>query len=224
NYQPAPGANWPGAATLNEYNQGSVTNMFVWTNRFHDYMYDLGFTEAAGNFQVSNFNRGGEQQDPVFAEAQDTYRNVSPDPVEINNANFTTFPDGLPGKMQMYVFEGLSDLRDSALDNSIVIHELAHGLSNRLIGNAAGLVNLQGRGMGEGWSDFAALSMLSDFPAGRDQNPHGIFPLGSYVLRENAGIIYDHMFYGIRRFPYSTNPLVSPLTFQDMDNDQYSAL
>src|SRR5690606_4008354 len=47
--------------------------------------------------------------------------------------------------------------RDGTLDNQIIAHEWGHYISNRLIGNAAGLTNQQGRAMGEGWGDFHAM-------------------------------------------------------------------
>ena len=48
-----------------------VTQLFYWCNFAHDRMNDLGFTEAAGNFQVNNFGRGGTGGDAVQADAQD---------------------------------------------------------------------------------------------------------------------------------------------------------
>src|SRR5262249_32136716 len=50
--------------------------------------------------------------------------------------------------------------RDGTIDNTIVAHEWGHSISNRLIGNANGLNNNQGGGMGEGWSDFHAMLMV----------------------------------------------------------------
>ena len=41
------------------YQNGEGTQMFYWTNVFHDRLYLLGFTEAARNFQHDNFGRGG---------------------------------------------------------------------------------------------------------------------------------------------------------------------
>ncbi len=79
-----------------------------------------------------------------------------------NNANFSTPPDGMPGRMQMFRFTGPTIDRDGGLDTEIVIHELTHGLSNRLVGNAAGLIWNVAGGMGEGWSDFYALSLLNN--------------------------------------------------------------
>ncbi|HEX8422568.1 MAG TPA: M36 family metallopeptidase, partial [Pyrinomonadaceae bacterium] len=42
-----------------EFQKGAVTNLFFWSNRYHDSLYHLGFTEAARNFQTNNFGRGG---------------------------------------------------------------------------------------------------------------------------------------------------------------------
>ena len=80
------------------YQQGEVTNMFYWTNHYHDRTYRLGFTEAARNFQTDNFGRGGLGNDRVSAEGQDSSGT--------NNANFSHRPDGTPGRMQMYMFPG----------------------------------------------------------------------------------------------------------------------
>jgi len=54
----------------------------------------------------------------------------------------------------MYVFTGPTPDRSSGLDQSVLLHELTHGLSNRLHANASGLSAPMSRGMGEGWSDF----------------------------------------------------------------------
>jgi hypothetical protein len=72
-----------------------VTNLFFWSNRYHDRLYELGFTEAARNFQLDNFGRGGLGDDFVRAEAQDSSGT--------NNANFGTPPDGSLPRMQMFI-------------------------------------------------------------------------------------------------------------------------
>src|SRR5699024_9173988 len=54
------------------FRNGEVTDMFYWTNLYHDRLYLLGFTEAARNFQNDNFGRGGVGGDRVRAEAQDS--------------------------------------------------------------------------------------------------------------------------------------------------------
>ena len=107
----------------------------IWNNCIHDRYYELGFTEAAGNFQNNNFGRGGIGNDAVQADAQDGSGT--------NNANFSTPPDGSPGRMQMYVFTGPTPDRDGDFDAEIVIHEYTHGLSNRLVGGGVGISALQ---------------------------------------------------------------------------------
>ena len=76
--------------------QASTTNLFYMINWMHDFWYDSGFTEAAGNAQMSNFGRGGVPSDPIHGEAQDFGG--------INNANMSTPSDGLSPRMQMYLW------------------------------------------------------------------------------------------------------------------------
>lgn len=78
------------------YKDAAVTNLFYWNNLVHDVFYHYGFTEASGNFQNNNLGKGGLGNDAVMAEAQDGGGT--------NNANFLTLPDGIPGRMQMYLW------------------------------------------------------------------------------------------------------------------------
>jgi hypothetical protein len=128
--------------TPTSYGSATVVQLFYLCNWMHDKLYELGFTEAAGNFQSNNFGRGGYGYDAVQADAQDGGG--------YNNANFSTPSDGSPGRMQMYLFDGPSPYRDGDLDAEIVLHEYTHGLSNRRGGGGVGLSALQSRGMGEG--------------------------------------------------------------------------
>ncbi len=192
------------------YRDAAVTNLFYWNNYIHDRYYQLGFTEAAGNFQNNNFGRGGFGNDAVQADAQDGSGT--------NNANFSTPPDGSPGRMQMYVFTGPNPDRDGDFDQEIVIHEYTHGLSNRLVGGGIGISALQTRGMGEGWSDFYGLCLLGA-PA---DDPNGVYAAGAYASYQLAGLTQNYYF-GIRRYPYSTDLLKNPLTLKDLDPAQISA-
>lgn len=102
---------------------------------------------------------------------------------------------------------------DGTVDIQVIAHEWFHTTSNRLVGNASGLVNQQGGGMGEGWSDFSA-QMLSVRPedrgvAGNDQY-QGAYSSGYYVTRD--------AYFGIRRAPYSTSFSINPLTFKHISN------
>ena len=72
----------------------AVTNLFYWNNVIHDVLYDYGFDEPAGNFQLNNFTSTGLGGDAVDAEAQDGSGR--------NNANFGTPPEGEAPVMQMF--------------------------------------------------------------------------------------------------------------------------
>ena len=137
------------------YQPAAVSNLFYLNNFLHDVHYQYGFTEAAGNFQVNNYGRGGVGNDDVRAEAQDGGGT--------NNANFMTPADGQRPRMQMYEFTSTTPRRDGDIDSGVVIHEFGHGVSNRLTGGPATtgtLSAIQSGGMGEGWSDWYALMFL----------------------------------------------------------------
>jgi uncharacterized repeat protein (TIGR01451 family) len=192
------------------YSDAAVVQLFFLCNWYHDKLYELGFTEAAGNFQVNNFGRGGLGNDAVIADAQDGGG--------LNNANFSTPGDGSSGRMQMYIWSGPSPRRDGDFDAEIVFHEHTHGLSNRRVGGGVGLSALQSTGMGEGWSDFYGLSLLSE--PGDDVN--GNYAAGGYATYLLSGLTQNYYF-GIRRYPYTTDMTKNPLTFKDIDPGQASA-
>jgi hypothetical protein len=199
------------------FQQGAITQLFYICNWYHDEAYRLGFTEAARNFQNVNFLGQGVAGDRVGAEAQDS--------LSTNNANFSTAADGVRGRMQMYIFTGSNPDIDGSLDADVVVHEHTHGLSNRLHGNASGLTLDIARGMGEGWSDFYALSMLTT----PNDPVNGVYPTGTYVTYHHVSspTFVSNNYYGIRRFPYAVRSEVgangkphNPLTFADIDQTQ----
>ena len=212
--QTATGDGSSGTAPIDQFRRGVITHLFYSLNWYHDKLFELGFDEAAGNFQLTNFSGQGLGNDRVLADVDDGSGT--------NNANFSTPPDGASGRMQMYRFTGPSAAvpgaadRDGALDAEVFLHEATHGVSNRLIGNAAGLLWNQARGMGEGWSDFVALSLLYNTNA---DDPNARYASGGYATYKLAGLPYtDNYVYGIRRFPYSTDNTVNPLTWADVDD------
>ncbi|MDZ4783708.1 MAG: M36 family metallopeptidase [Planctomycetia bacterium] len=179
------------------YRDAAITNLFYWNNILHDVHYRYGFDAAAGNFQVNNYGEGGLGEDPVQADAQDGSG--------LNNANMFTPPDGQSPRMQQFLFSLTSPMRDSSLANEIIVHEYGHGVSNRLTGgpaNSNALNSLQSGGMGEGWSDWWALMFTQD----PGDTKLAAYPQGNYVLGQpdNGG--------GIRRFPYSVDMAINPLT------------
>jgi extracellular elastinolytic metalloproteinase len=178
------------------YTSAAVTNLFYWNNVLHDVLYQYGFTEAAGNFQVNNFGKGGIGNDDVMAEAQSG--------LGTNNANFFTPVDGQRPRMRMYEWTHTSPRRDSDFDAGIVAHEYGHGVSNRLVGgpqNVSCLGNVQQ--MGEGWSDWLGLVLTARSTDTATQS-RGV---GTYVLGQATSGI------GIRTQAYSTSQTVNNWTY-----------
>ncbi|SHL25388.1 T9SS-dependent M36 family metallopeptidase [Hymenobacter psychrotolerans] len=94
----------------------AVTNLFYWNNVVHDVMATKGFTEAAGNFQRRNYTTVGGTalpggNDQVLAEAQDGAAKTAPN---LNNANFSTPPDGSAPRMQMFEWSGVTSVTVTA--------------------------------------------------------------------------------------------------------------
>lgn len=328
-----------------EQSMASATQLFFVTNWLHDWFYDAGFDEEAGNAQDDNFGRGGAGRDRLFAEAQDY--------AGFDNANMGTPADGDNPRMQMFIFSAnferrvsvvapasaatsyavgvagfgpqqfdvtgelviyddgvdtrsdgceppVNDLvgkvalidrgtcpfsektkraedagaagviivnnengfapgmggdetgvtigvlslsqtdgnalrqnpgvtvqlfrelainRDSALDTTVVAHEFTHMVSSRLIGNATGLGNNQGGGLGEGWSDFASLVFLvraEDAAQATNADFGGTYGVGTWVSSGGGNAGY---YYGMRRYPYSVDFARNPLTFRHIEND-----
>ncbi|MEP6946491.1 MAG: M36 family metallopeptidase, partial [Acidobacteriota bacterium] len=194
---------------------GAVTQLFYFDNRYHDALYKIGFTEAARNFQLSNFGRGGAENDRVSGEAQDSSGT--------NNANFATPADGTSGRMQMYLFTGPTPGRDGDFDGDVVFHEHTHGVSNRLIGNGSGLTSNRSSGSGEGWSDLVAFLLLHK----PTDAINSVYSTGSYVTYRCCGLssFTTNYYHGIRRFPYAIKSFTggpnnlphNPLTLADLN-------
>lgn len=176
--------------------QSAAVQLFYWLNWLHDRFYDHGFAEADGNAQVDNFGRGGVGGDAIIAEAQNLglgYNGLTDTPA-----------DGAPPRIELGLFQ-----RDPDGDGTIVAHEWAHYLSNRLIGDGSGLQTQHARAMGEGWSDFVALLVLvKDEDRLRPDNANFSGPYG------HAGYASGDSFYGNRRYPYSTQLTKNPLSLR----------
>ncbi|KAH9263165.1 hypothetical protein BASA83_013489 [Batrachochytrium salamandrivorans] len=172
-------------------------NAFYVTNTFHDVFYAYGFNEPAGNFQQNNFDKGGRDGDPVIINVQ-----ISG---ETNNAYFHTPPDGYPGVLTLHIFTNTEPNRDPALDNTMLIHELTHGLNDRLTGGAHEdlcMTETESLGLGEGYSDMVALIFMAKPEDTRDTKK----VIGEYVKGDPKGI---------RKYPYTTNMRFNPLTYKD---------
>jgi len=181
--------------------------MFFHVNWLHDRWYEAGFDEDAGNAQQDNLGHNGVGGDPVLAEGNDFSGT--------DNANMQTPADGASPRMQMYEFKGCAPLpsRTSNFEALITSHEMGHYVTNRLIGNAAGLLNRQGEAMGEGWGDFFAICMTSQ---ANDNFSSGAFPVGGWT--DLTAQFKDNYYFSIRRYPYSVDMAKNPLTFRHISS------
>ncbi|KAF2713894.1 extracellular metallo proteinase 1 [Pleomassaria siparia CBS 279.74] len=182
------------------YINASTVQLFYTVNTYHDLLYELGFTEVAGNFEINNNGQGGKGSDFAILMAQDGSGT--------NNANFATPPDGQPGRMRMYTWNKSTPNRDGSFDAGIVIHEYTHGVSNRLTGgpaNSACLNALESGGMGEGWGDFMATAIRLKPADTRATN----YPIASWAYNNAAGI---------RTYLYSTSLTTNPHVYTDVNS------
>ncbi len=108
------------------------------------------------------------------------------------------------------------DFLDGDFDNGVIAHEYGHGISTRLTGgpsNSGCLSNDEQ--MGEGWSDFFAL-VTTVRPGDIGTKKRGV---GTYVVRQENNDV------GIRRYPYSTDMTIDPVTFATVaENTEVHAL
>ncbi|KAF9531235.1 metalloprotease [Crepidotus variabilis] len=174
----------------------AMVNAFFIVNTLHDVLYRYGFKENTFNFQFDNFGKGGRGGDYIRISVQDFHGT--------NNANFGTPPDGQPGQMNLYLVTKSTIPRDTAMDNSIIIHEYGHGLTNRMVGGGRAncLNQIPSGGMGEGWGDTLANWFWQSSATTRD------FVIGAYSF---------NVLGGLRGYPYSTNPTVNPLKFSSLN-------
>jgi len=156
----------------------NATQVFFFVNKWHDHLKaaPIGFTEAAGNFQLKNASTKGKGGDPVNTQTDDganTNRGL-PDGFHIDNANMSTPPDGHQPTMQMFLqhtphtsYPGGDPFSPTNVGDEAdtVYHEYTHGLSNRLNVDVQGrstLGGVQAGAMGEAWSDWYAMDYLVD--------------------------------------------------------------
>jgi hypothetical protein len=177
----------------------AATNLFYQHNRIHDEYYDLGFTETAGNFQINNFGKGGQGEDPVLGLVHaGAASGGAPTYTGRDNAYFSTLPDGLPSWSGMFLWEPINDafegpFSDGNFDVSVVQHEYTHGLSTRYVAGGEALGAHQSGSMGEGWSDWYALNHL--YHAGLQSKA----VVGEYATGNATR--------GIRNWNYDQNPM-----------------
>lgn len=135
-----------------------ILNAFYFCNFMHDFFLTLGFSELLKNFQIVNASGKGVGKDPVIARI--TNQNIA------GAAQLFTRADGSQTLLDVGIHDAAR--RHGALDADIVFHEYTHGVTNRLVGsslNPQPLQSPQSQAMGEGWSDYFALTIQNYYLA-----------------------------------------------------------
>jgi hypothetical protein len=122
----------------------------------------------------------------------------------------STPADGGSPRMQMFVFTGPTPDRDGTIDNGISGHEWGHYIHRRMIAGG----NTQMSAMSEGWGDIIATIMAVE----EGDDYEGAYTTGAYAtFHFIVNTSYeDNFYFGIRRYPYSTDFTKNALTFQNI--------
>ena len=139
----------------------ALANVFWVLNDAHDRFRALGFDEPAGAMQDDGYGRGGAGGDRLVAFVQAASIDGR---TRTNVLRLSTGADGTPATMTIGVFEvaATNELRDPSFDRDLLIHEYAHGVLARMLGDAACFNGHHPRGLSEGWADYFAASFTND--------------------------------------------------------------
>lgn len=99
---------------------------------------------------------------------------------------------------------------DSDFENGLIAHEFSHGISKRLVGGPGTACLFNAEQMGEGWSDFISLAVTAR-PGDSGEMKRGF---GTYAVKD------EQTGRGFRRYAYSTDMGVMPLTYGDVAPNQ----
>lgn len=103
---------------------------------------------------------------------------------------------------------------DGDLDNGVISHEYGHAISNRFTGGPSTVSCLNnGEQPGEGWSDYFALMMTTNWATAKLSDSSKPRPIGNYVV----GYPADSP--GIRYYPYCKNLSTDPWTLDLIKSD-----
>jgi extracellular elastinolytic metalloproteinase len=154
-----------------------TVNAFYWCNVMHDFFLLLGFDEEAGNFQTVHASGS-----PGSGDALDVIVREQFIP---GMAFFQNRPDGTSPRLEL----GPRQERHTALDADVIVHEFVHGVTNRVIGGKhvhTPLTKPQSLALGEGFSDYYAISIQNWFRRKEGRTPEWVY--GAYIANLPAGL------------------------------------
>jgi Fungalysin metallopeptidase (M36) len=198
-----------------------IVQGFYAGNWLHDRFYDAGYDEAAGNSQQDNYGRGGLDNDPLIVHAGYL-------------STFTYAPaDGESPSLTLGINLRSRSNRDvSAFDLGVTAHEWSHTMFGRLTTSS---YYGQPAALNEGTADFVGLIVMV-----REQDRHAragapdfsaAYAVGAYMNSDydysaddlppagTPGNPDNTYYHGIRRYPYSSDKTINPLTFRHISLD-----
>ncbi|MFI7520429.1 M36 family metallopeptidase [Micromonospora globbae] len=128
--------------------------------------------------------------------------------VMVSQADGTSIKAGLPATGRVHRNLARPAMRDASFRSETIFHEYGHGVSNRLTGGPTVNCLTGQEQMGEGWSDFLAITALLN-PAIDD--PEQARGYGQYALFQDSRVGG-----GIRPRPYSRNMEIQPFTYDSI--------
>ncbi|WP_328852352.1 M36 family metallopeptidase [Micromonospora globbae] len=128
--------------------------------------------------------------------------------VMVSQADGTSIKAGLPATGRVHRNLARPAMRDASFRSETIFHEYGHGVSNRLTGGPTVNCLTGQEQMGEGWSDFFAITALLN-PAIDD--PEQARGYGQYALFQDSRVGG-----GIRPRPYSRNMEIQPFTYDSI--------
>ncbi|OKI49198.1 M36 family metallopeptidase [Micromonospora sp. CB01531] len=128
--------------------------------------------------------------------------------VMVSQADGNRIKGGLPAAGRVHRNLARPAMRDASFRSETIFHEYGHGVSNRLTGGATVNCLTGDEQMGEGWSDFLAITALLNPAIDDPENARGY---GQYALFQDSRV-GD----GIRPRPYSRNMEIQPFTYDSI--------
>ncbi len=131
--------------------------------------------------------------------------------ISIGNNTATAIINQLNAAVPVSVTMSSGIYKDGNLDNGVITHEYGHGVSNRLTGgtfNTSCLGNAEQGG--EGWSDYIALMLTTNWATATVSDGTNPRTIATYDLSQSTSGS------GFRRYPYTTNMAVNPLTYSNV--------
>ena len=133
--------------------------------------------------------------------------------VSVSTANGDAIRAALPATGTVRKNPNHSGIRDGDFENGIIFHEYGHGLSNRLTGGP-GINCLSGaEQMGEGWSDYVAITSFLDPDLDDPNQPRGMGPYALFQADRHGN--------GIRPRPYSRDFNIQPATYDSIKTNAW---